>query len=103
MTTLPLHYCYGLSVLHCHLAVGASVLLTDASVVDAALWSSMRAAGVTSLSGVPHTFDLLESSRRTDGHPSHSPRWSPRPEGASSPPGCGPGPSAAHARDGTCG
>ena len=29
ITTLPLHYCYGLSVLHSHLAVGGSVLLTD--------------------------------------------------------------------------
>ncbi|MEO5609156.1 MAG: AMP-binding protein [Ornithinibacter sp.] len=62
VTTLPLHYCYGLSVLHSHLAVGASVLLTDASVVEPALWTSMRAAGVTSLAGVPHTFDLLASS-----------------------------------------
>ena len=62
VTTLPLHYCYGLSVLHSHLAVGGSVLLTDASVVDPALWSAMRAAGVTSLAGVPHTFELLATS-----------------------------------------
>ena len=61
-TTLPLHYCYGLSVLHAHLAAGASVLLTDASVVDPALWSSMRTHRVTSLAGVPHTFELLEFS-----------------------------------------
>ena len=60
-TTLPLHYCYGLSVLHAHLAAGASVLLTDASVVDPALWSSMRTHRVTSLAGVP-TFELLEFS-----------------------------------------
>ncbi len=62
VTTLPLHYCYGLSVLHSHLQVGASILLTDGSVVDPELWEAMRAFGVTSLSGVPHTFDLLESS-----------------------------------------
>ena len=67
ITTLPLHYCYGLSVLHSHLAVGGSVLLTDASVVDSALWTSMRTAGVTSLAGVPHTFDLLESSDAPTG------------------------------------
>ncbi len=62
VTTLPLHYCYGLSVLHSHLAVGASVLLTDASVVDPSLWSSMRVSAVTSLAAVPHTFELLSSS-----------------------------------------
>src|SRR6478609_2482696 len=67
VTTLPLHYCYGLSVLHSHLAVGASVLLTDASVVDPELWASMRTAGVTSLAGVPHTFDLLESTGAPTG------------------------------------
>ena len=32
ITTLPLHYCYGLSVLHSHLVRGASLTLTDASV-----------------------------------------------------------------------
>ena len=67
VSTLPLHYCYGLSVLHSHLAVGGSVLLTDASVTDPALWSAVRAAGVTSLAGVPHTFELLESSGAPTG------------------------------------
>ncbi len=62
ITTLPLHYCYGLSVLHSHLAVGASVVLTDASVVDPGLWATMRDHGVTDLAGVPHTFELLSSS-----------------------------------------
>ncbi|HET7820280.1 MAG TPA: AMP-binding protein, partial [Ornithinibacter sp.] len=67
VSTLPLHYCYGLSVLHSHLAVGGSVLLTDASVTDPALWSAVRAAGVTSLAGVPHTFALMESSGAPTG------------------------------------
>jgi acyl-CoA synthetase (AMP-forming)/AMP-acid ligase II len=59
-TTLPLHYCYGLSVVHSHLLVGASVLLTDLSVTDETFWSLVRAHGVTSFAGVPHTFDLLD-------------------------------------------
>lgn len=67
VTTLPLHYCYGLSVLHTHLAVGAALVLTDASVADDALWRRMRATGVTSLSGVPHTFELLSAARRSPG------------------------------------
>ncbi|MCY4725349.1 AMP-binding protein [Nocardioides sp. STR2] len=62
VTTLPLHYCYGLSVLHSHLAVGASVVLTDLSVVDACFWDLFERAGVTGLAGVPHTFDLLAAS-----------------------------------------
>ncbi len=62
VTTLPLHYCYGLSVLHSHLAVGASVVLTDLSVVDACFWDLFTRTGVTGLAGVPHTFDLLAAS-----------------------------------------
>ena len=60
VTTLPLHYCYGLSVLHTHLLRGASVVLTTLSVVDRCFWDLCVARGVTSLAGVPHTFELLE-------------------------------------------
>jgi acyl-CoA synthetase (AMP-forming)/AMP-acid ligase II len=59
-TTLPLHYCYGLSVLHSHLQAGASVVLTSLSVVDSCFWRLVEDEGVTSLAGVPHTFTLLE-------------------------------------------
>jgi acyl-CoA synthetase (AMP-forming)/AMP-acid ligase II len=58
--TLPLHYCYGLSVLHSHLQRGASVLLSALSVVDRCFWDEFRAAGATSLAGVPYTFELLD-------------------------------------------
>jgi acyl-CoA synthetase (AMP-forming)/AMP-acid ligase II len=61
-TTLPVHYCYGLSVVHSHLVAGASILLTDRSVTDEAFWDEARAHGVTTFPGVPHTFDLLERS-----------------------------------------
>ncbi len=60
VTSLPLHYCYGLSVVHSHLVAGASVVLTDLSVADPCFWSLMRAAGVTTLAGVPHSFDVME-------------------------------------------
>ena len=60
ITSLPLHYCYGLSVLNAHMAAGASVVLTDLSVVDPCFWRAMVRHGVTNLAGVPHTFDLIE-------------------------------------------
>jgi non-ribosomal peptide synthetase component E (peptide arylation enzyme)/acyl carrier protein len=62
ITTLPLDYCYGLSVLHSHLSVGASVVLTDRSVAESGLWDLARATGVTSFAGVPYTFDLLDAA-----------------------------------------
>ncbi|GAA2127261.1 AMP-binding protein [Nocardioides bigeumensis] len=64
--TLPLHYCYGLSVLHAHLMAGAALLLTEHSVVDDGLWREVREHGVTTIPGVPHTFELLERSGFAD-------------------------------------
>ncbi|GHB13710.1 AMP-binding protein [Streptomyces chryseus] len=58
--TLPMHYCYGLSVVHSHLLRGAAVILTGLSVTDACFWELFRTARGTSLSGVPYTFDLLD-------------------------------------------
>ena len=62
MTSLPLQYCYGLSVLNSHLRAGAAVVLTDLSVVDGCFWDLARSAGATSFAGVPYTFDLLDRS-----------------------------------------
>lgn len=71
ITSLPLQYCYGLSVLHSHLSVGAAVVCTSASVVDPCFWGAVDRHGVTNLAGVPHTFDLLDRSGFADRrHPS---------------------------------
>ena len=60
ISSLPLAYCYGLSVLHSHLAAGASVVLTDMSVIDPPFWRLAEQFAVTSFAGVPHTFALLD-------------------------------------------
>jgi len=62
MTSLPLHYCYGLSVLNSHLVSGAAVVLTDLSVADECFWDLARSSRATSFAGVPYTFDLLDAS-----------------------------------------
>ncbi|MBY6058549.1 AMP-binding protein [Leisingera daeponensis] len=59
---LPLHYSYGLSVLHSHLAAGASLWLAPGSVLDAGFADMLEASGATSLAGVPHHFRLLDSA-----------------------------------------
>lgn len=60
ITTLPLSYCFGLSLLTSHLRVGAGVVLTDLSVVDDCFWDLAASTGVSTLAGVPYTFDLLQ-------------------------------------------
>ncbi|GAA4706753.1 AMP-binding protein [Pseudonocardia yuanmonensis] len=60
--TLPLQYCYGLSVVNSNLARGATVVLPDRSVADPAFWTEFEELGLTSLHGVPYTFDLLDAT-----------------------------------------
>jgi len=59
-TTLPLSYCYGLSVVHSHLLVGAALILTDRSVAEPAFWNLFVRHRGTAFAGVPYTFELLE-------------------------------------------
>ncbi len=59
-TTLPMHYCYGLSVVHSHLYAGAGLMLTSLSVLEPAFWDAFRAHRATSFAGVPYTFELLD-------------------------------------------
>jgi acyl-CoA synthetase (AMP-forming)/AMP-acid ligase II len=65
-TTLPMHYCYGLSVVNSHLLTGAGLMLTERSVVEEEFWAEFEAAGATSFAGVPYTFDLLDASGFAD-------------------------------------
>ncbi|RDH74561.1 AMP-dependent synthetase [Mycolicibacterium moriokaense] len=59
-TTLPMSYCYGLSVIHSHLLRGAGLIVTDRSVVDPTFWTLLRRHRGTSFAGVPYTFEMLD-------------------------------------------
>lgn len=58
--TLPMHYCYGLSIVHSNLLRGAALFIDDRSVVDRCFWDEFARCGATSVSGVPYTFELLD-------------------------------------------
>ncbi|UDF32212.1 UNVERIFIED_ORG: AMP-binding protein (plasmid) [Roseateles sp. XES5] len=60
LLALPLHYSYGLSVLNAHLAVGASLFVPRRQVLDAGFAEDLAARGVTTMAGVPFSFDLYE-------------------------------------------
>jgi len=60
VTSLPLHYSFGLSVLNSHWRAGACVVLTDESVVQPSFWEAFRRNGCTSIAGVPFSYQLLE-------------------------------------------
>jgi long-chain acyl-CoA synthetase len=59
ITSLPFHYSYGLSVLNSHLAVGASLVVSDASVMRPELWAAIRTHACTSFAGVPYAYQIM--------------------------------------------
>jgi len=63
ITTLPMNYTYGLSILNTHLAVGATVLLTDRTLMHKEFWSFFKEQGATSFGGVPYTYEILKKLR----------------------------------------
>jgi acyl-coenzyme A synthetase/AMP-(fatty) acid ligase len=63
ITTLPMHYSYGFSIVNSHLLTGATVLLTNESIVQKKFWDFFRNAKATSFSGVPYTFEMLKRMR----------------------------------------
>lgn len=59
ITSLPLAYSFGMSILNSHLEAGGALVLTDESLVGRGFWELAREHGITSLSGVPATFEML--------------------------------------------
>ncbi|WP_252374944.1 MULTISPECIES: AMP-binding protein [unclassified Nonomuraea] len=62
-TSLPLHYSYGLSVLNSHLLAGASVVLTEAGLLERSFWTHLDAHRCTSLAAVPYQYEMLRRLR----------------------------------------
>jgi acyl-CoA synthetase (AMP-forming)/AMP-acid ligase II/peptidoglycan/LPS O-acetylase OafA/YrhL len=69
VANLPTHYSYGLSVVNSHLHAGATVLLTDDSVIDDDFWNFLRKYEADSFQGVPHVYDLLSRVDLVDKAP----------------------------------
>lgn len=63
VTNLPMHYVYGLSVINTHLAAGASLAVTKNSMFQGEFWEIIKQRRVTSLAGVPYTYEMLKKLR----------------------------------------
>ena len=71
ITSLPMNYVYGLSVINSHILAGASIFLTDLNCYTAAFWNLFDEKQVTSFSGVPFMYEMLHKLRFTkEDHPS---------------------------------
>ena len=63
MAILPMHYTMGLSVIASHLLAGATLLLSNRSLLDKGFWSMLKEA--TSFTGVPYSYEILMKMRFT--------------------------------------
>lgn len=63
ITTLPMEYTYGLSVIHSHVAVGATIILTNRTLFQKEFWEMVEKYKVTSMAGVPYTYEMFERLR----------------------------------------
>lgn len=63
ITTLPMSYTYGISVINTHIAAGASLILTNESVMQKKFWELVKTFEATSFAGVPYTYEMLDRLR----------------------------------------
>ena len=59
MTVLPFHYCFGTSLLHTHLRVGASLVIDPRFMYPEAVLQRMADTECTGFAGVPSHFQIL--------------------------------------------
>ncbi len=60
ITSLPMNYCYGLSVINTHLYVGATLLITDEKVISKKFWDFASSKKMSIFAGVPYTYEVLK-------------------------------------------
>jgi len=59
ITSLPISYSYGLSVINSHLLAGATLVLTDHGVLRREFWDIIDQCSCTSFAGVPYSYQML--------------------------------------------
>ncbi len=63
ITSLPMSYSYGLSIINSHLLAGATIVLTDGSIVLRNFWKIFNENQCTSFAGVPYSYQLLYKTK----------------------------------------
>lgn len=61
ITTLPLNYTYGLSIVNSHFEKGAALVVTNRSFFDKGFWELCNKNHVTNFGGVPYSYDILQT------------------------------------------
>lgn len=59
ITNLTMSYSYGMSIVNTHVYAGAPLVLTRRGVLERPFWDLAQREGVTSLAGVPYTYQMF--------------------------------------------
>jgi acyl-CoA synthetase (AMP-forming)/AMP-acid ligase II len=60
ITTLPMNYSYGLSIINSHFICGATIVVTDESIIKKEFWDLCREQQITTFGGVPFVYEMLD-------------------------------------------
>lgn len=60
ITTLPISYVYGLSIINTHLQQGASIVLNNEPIINKNFWKNLNKYKVNNFNGVPYTYEILD-------------------------------------------
>ena len=60
ITSLPFSYVYGLSVINSHLFSGATIVLTNKSIIEKDFWQLVKKYKVNNFFGVPYSYSIIE-------------------------------------------
>lgn len=63
ITTLPMNYTFGLSIINSYFLVGGTILLTEKSIMQKEFWAFFKEAKATSFAGIPYTYEMLDRLR----------------------------------------
>ena len=63
ITSLPMNYVYGLSVVNTHIYAGATLVLTSLNPYAKKFWDLVNQEGVPSFAGVPFTYETIDKLR----------------------------------------
>ena len=59
ITTMPMSYSYGLSIINSHLYSGASIVISEKTLLERRFWELWTQYKPTSFSGVPYLYEVL--------------------------------------------
>jgi len=63
ITTLPMSYTYGLSIITSHLLCGCTIILNNHTLMEKSFWEMLKSHAATTFGGVPYMYEMLKKLR----------------------------------------